>query len=45
MPYNSKLKEFANSAEKSANIWFESGEEDESYGKYGGFNPKFESNE
>lgn len=40
-----ELKEFGNSAEKSANIWFESGEEDESYGKYGGFNPKFESNE
>jgi hypothetical protein len=38
-------KEFGNSAEKSANIWFESGEEDEAYSKYGGFNARFDSNE
>lgn len=40
-----KLGEFGNSAEDSANIWFESGEEDEKYQKYGGFNPRFESND
>lgn len=42
---NSNMKEFSNSAEKESNAWFELGEEDESYRKYGGFNPKVSSNE
>jgi hypothetical protein len=40
-----ELKEFANSAEKSANTWLELGEKDENYRRYGGFNARFESNE
>ena len=40
-----EMTEFANSAEKGEDSWFESGEVDEKYRKYGGFNANFSSNE
>lgn len=36
---------FGSSAEKGEDSWFESGEEDESYRRYGGFNINFSSND
>lgn len=42
---NSEMNEFANSMEKGEDSWFESGEEDESYRRTGGFNVNFSSDE
>jgi hypothetical protein len=44
-PDHIEMEEFANSAEKGENSWFESGEVDEKYRRYGGFNTNFSSNE
>jgi hypothetical protein len=40
-----EMTEFANSAEKGCNSWFESGEVNEQYRRYGNFNVNFSSNE
>jgi hypothetical protein len=40
-----QMTEFANSAEKGEDSWFESGVVDEQYRRYGGFNTNFSSNE
>lgn len=36
---SAEMEEFGSSAEKFGDIWFESGEADEKYHRYGGFNP------
>jgi hypothetical protein len=40
-----EMEEFGNSAEKGEESWFESGEVDEAYRRYGGFNVEFSSNQ
>ena len=36
--FDVEMKEFDNSAQKCADVWFESGKVDEKYSRYGGFN-------